>query len=79
MNSLNEDFNKEIAEFDLMIGREFIPRKPYKDGSIHISNYFNLDSEEVLFVGDSIDDLKCAESGKKNDNKNIYFLYIFFF
>ncbi len=49
--------------FCTTLSREFRPFKPAPDGALHIARtVFGVAPEECIFVGDSVDDLKCGRA-----------------
>jgi HAD superfamily hydrolase (TIGR01549 family) len=46
--------------FDYELSRDFHPPKPAPDGAIEIAKAWGIPSENIIFVGDSGDDLKCG-------------------
>jgi len=53
-----------ISPFKVALGREFTPCKPAPDSVLHVCHLLQVEpsQESVLFVGDGLDDLKCAIS-----------------
>lgn len=58
-----------LDKFDFIVGREDVRRwKPEPEGLIIIKNYFRVDNEEMIYIGDMKKDLLTG----KNANVNSY-------
>ncbi|RKP26254.1 HAD-like domain-containing protein [Syncephalis pseudoplumigaleata] len=47
-------------QFDILVTREFQPPKPAPDPLLHIAKAWNIRPDELMMVGDHLDDLYCA-------------------
>ncbi|KAI9592747.1 HAD-like domain-containing protein [Syncephalis fuscata] len=56
--SLREPAHK----FEILVTREFQPPKPAPDPLLHIAKTWNVRPDELLMVGDHLDDLHCAKN-----------------
>lgn len=50
----------EYANFDIIITRDFRPTKPNPDPLLHIAEKLKLKPNEIIMVGDSMDDMRCG-------------------
>ncbi|RKP08792.1 haloacid dehalogenase-like hydrolase [Thamnocephalis sphaerospora] len=48
--------------FDPLVTRDFLPPKPAPDPLLHIARTWGIAPEELLMVGDHLDDLACARA-----------------
>lgn len=56
-----------LQYFDLIVGRDDVRHtKPAPDMLLKISDYFKIQKEDALFIGDSENDRKAGESAKIN-------------
>lgn len=49
-------------EMNPLVTREFKPPKPAPDGILHIAKQWNMDPNNIVMVGDSIDDMKAGHA-----------------
>ncbi|EGG15967.1 hypothetical protein DFA_09638 [Cavenderia fasciculata] len=49
-------------KFDPLVGREIEPPKPNPAGCQHISKHWLIDAKDILFIGDSKDDLLTSKA-----------------
>ncbi|MDO4523220.1 MAG: HAD family hydrolase [Eubacteriales bacterium] len=55
----------EKTDFDYVLGAGTeIPRKPAPDGALLIAKQFGLDSEEILYIGDTNTDMQTGNAAK---------------
>jgi len=49
-------------KFEPIITREFLPPKPHPAPILHIAEQWNLKPQNLIMVGDSIDDMKSGKA-----------------
>ncbi|CCD23806.1 putative haloacid dehalogenase-like hydrolase NDAI_0C01450 [Naumovozyma dairenensis CBS 421] len=53
---------KDYSKFEHIITRDFRPTKPNPDPLLHIAKKLNIESNEMMMIGDSFDDMKSGRS-----------------
>jgi HAD superfamily hydrolase (TIGR01509 family) len=58
---LLDNFLRE-HHIDPLVTREFKPPKPAPDGILHIAREWNIDPNNIVMVGDSVDDMRAGHA-----------------